>query len=96
METCYPTQAIGKKIGLVLKVGLWISTDIAGTKNRVLGISDLIQIRKTSTNFKPIFNSNYIVFRERFLMERRDWDWWWNIRDFYFGRMDSGYQSQYK
>ena len=53
METCYPTQAIGKKIGLVLKAGLWISTDIAGTKNRVLGISDLIQIIATSTNFKP-------------------------------------------
>jgi len=37
----------------------------------------------------------YGYCRERFLMERRDWDWWWNIRDFYFGRMDSGYQSGY-
>ena len=45
METCYLTLAIGKKIELVLRAGLWISMDIAGTKNRVLRyfryISDL-------------------------------------------------------
>ena len=95
METCYPTQAIGKKIGLVLKAGLWISTDIAGTKNRILSYFRSIAYGIRAQRIKYVF-SNYIVFRERFLMERRDWDWWWNIRDFYFGRMDSGYQSQYK
>jgi len=35
----------------------------------------------------------YGYCREAFLMERRDWRWWWDIRDFMLGNQDSGYGS---
>ena len=38
-------------------------------------------------------NVTFKTFREAFLMERRDWRWWWDIRDFMLGNQDSGYGS---
>jgi len=37
----------------------------------------------------------YGYCREEFLMERREWDWWWNIRDYIMANRDSGYGSSY-
>jgi len=36
----------------------------------------------------------YGYCRERFLMERRDWDWWTNIRNFYYSNRHSNQQRE--